>query len=61
MLRERLQARVRELLEHKAVTSTMAMTDVSGIEDALPHLTILELLVLIGELLAMIIEWLKNR
>ena len=61
MLRKRLQARVRKLLGHEAVTSTMLEAEISGIEEAWPRFSIVELLVLIGELIAMIIEWLKNR
>ena len=60
MLRERLQTRLRELLKHKAVTSAISPAEIAGIEDALPHLTIIELLVLISAILAMIVEWFKN-
>lgn len=61
MLRARLQARVEKLLKHDAVTSMMSKAEIGELEIALPSLTLLELLVLIGEILAMIIDWLRNR
>lgn len=61
MLLKRLRERVVRLLDHEAIKTQLSAEEIAEVRRGLDGFDLIEILVLIAELLAMVIDWLRNR